>query len=93
MHVALITRYPPRHALDAGRGTAGYSKRLARALVAGGCRVTVLADLLDGEQPEYEEDGVIVRRVWGSGRHAISPIVEAIGAIRPDIVHLQHELF
>jgi len=93
MHVALITRYPPRNALDAGRGIAAYSKGLAQALVADGIQVTVIADMKPGEECRYREDGVEVRRAWCPGFRALRQISAAVRESSADVVHLQHELF
>lgn len=93
MDVALITRYPPPGSTHVGRGIASYSKLLATEIAKLGVRTCVLAERLEGSPGVYEEEGVFVHRAWRLGLGALKDLSAAVRAIRPSIVHLQHELF
>src|SRR5437879_1321982 len=82
LHVALISRYPPRGVHHAGRGIAAYTKSLAAALVAQGLKGTVIAPIDDPSTDptaDSEEGGDAVC----PRRRAQRPYPAIRGACRP----------
>jgi glycosyltransferase involved in cell wall biosynthesis len=76
----------------AGRGLSAYSKSLVERLAEQGFDITVLAESDRGE-PSTAQEHYEVRRVWRYGYQAIRDISRAVAALRPSVIHLQHELF
>src|SRR5262245_13767107 len=83
MRVALITTYPP-----AACGIGNYSAQLVRALDAHApeLAVHVLAERI----PRPERDPR-VRRAWHRRGDWTRDLLETLEALRPDVVHVQHE--
>jgi len=85
-------------------GAASFTARLARGLAYRGHRVTVIWPSHDGAARSYSEDGVEIHRLrsfrwpWSNGFRVSDPrasartIGEILGAVRPDIVHIQSHM-
>jgi glycosyltransferase involved in cell wall biosynthesis len=92
--VALISPFPVRGLIHAGSsGVASYSANLARALVAGGARVTVISPVEDGESSVSEWDGVRVERAYAPVRDGIAQACRRAIETGAPVVHIQHEHF
>ncbi len=95
MKIAMVTIYPYEGATVANVGGVGWHTRaLVRSLASrDGVQVLVLAQQLDGLEEEKENGGIQIRRCWRPGALFFLPLIREIRKAKPDLVHLQHELF
>ncbi|OFW59522.1 MAG: hypothetical protein A2W01_07855 [Candidatus Solincola sediminis] len=94
MKVAMVTIYPSRKAAgEAMGGVAAFAAALAENLAGSlDTQMLILAQKSDGREEE-SANGVRVRRIWSHGGAFILPVIKEIRRARPDLVHLQHEVF
>ena len=96
VRVAMISPYPPPGG-SLRSGVEWFAGRLAGALAEAGADVTVVAQRHEVAGPEAEDEethrGVRVLRRFERGAGALRAAVGAALDTRPDVVHLQHEVF
>lgn len=81
MHLALVSTYPPTKC-----GIANYSQNLTAALRQEGIKVTVLAEKSAGV-PAQEG----TRHSWSRREDWVADVATELAALKPDLVHFQHE--
>lgn len=92
--VTLVSPYPPSGQHHGGHsGVAPYTANLARALVAAGARVVVVAPELDGDPERFEDEGVQIWRAFRQGAWALPNALRIASTSGADVIHLQFELF
>lgn len=92
--VVLVSPYPhPGKTHSRSGGLASYTAHLAGALAAEGARVAVVAPDEPGAPRTHSDGEVTVVRSGARGAMALPEAIRMAAALRPRVIHLQHEMF
>ena len=92
--VAIVSPFPPPGRTHDGiTGVAAYTANLARALSSQGASVAVVAPDETKAPSSHRADGVLVSRSGPRGPFALPRAIRRAAAMRPRVIHLQHEMF
>jgi len=96
MKIGFVTRYSPpgvKHEFGK-RALAWYTANLLSGLPAAELHYEIYADKLTGQPLSYyENERVEVIRSWTPNAFSVFQIIRQIAKSRPDLVHVQHEVF
>jgi glycosyltransferase involved in cell wall biosynthesis len=91
LHVSIFPEKGLKHA-EAG-GVSSYTRNLISNLpTSDGDTVYIVCNKINDKNEYYEEEGVMVHRCFNKDFRFIFQILKEIKRIKPDVVHLQHEL-
>lgn len=93
LDVVLVSPYPAPNRRYGTSGVASYTANLARHLAAQGASVAVIAPDTPGAPPMHSDGRVLVMRSGSRGPHALGRAVRTATKLRPQVIHLQHEMF
>jgi glycosyltransferase involved in cell wall biosynthesis len=82
MKIALVSTYPPTRC-----GIANYAENLRVALRGEGARVHVVAEVEPGTRGGEDD----VERSWSRKGPWVRDVLATLEALRPEVVHIQHE--
>jgi glycosyltransferase involved in cell wall biosynthesis len=94
MNAMLITPFPPpgiRHSQLTGLH--GYARSLAEGLQEQGVDVSVCAEIIPNCPSRFDDSGISVLRCWSSGWGILRNALRCLRIFRPDVIHIQHEVF
>lgn len=93
MRIAHVSIYPnqgQKHISDSG--VASYAKNLLTNMPAEKLNVYVLCNRVDGKSQRYVEDNMVIVRCFDRGFKFIGQISKQLRRLKPDVVHIQHEI-